>query len=75
MAQSVAVAAGMVLLALAVVLASYLVVDPQLRWATPADVPAVHGLRGLALPWLPVHRVSFVILDYTFYYSNIITTD
>ncbi|MFG2417675.1 glycosyltransferase family 39 protein [Streptomyces sp. NPDC048448] len=55
-ARSVAVAAGMVLLALAVVWASYLVVDPRLRWATPADVPAVHGLRGLALHWLPVPR-------------------
>ncbi len=56
MAPSVAVAAGMVLLALAVVWASYLVVDPRLRWATPADVPAVHGLRELALNWLPVPR-------------------
>ncbi|MFF2996673.1 glycosyltransferase family 39 protein [Streptomyces sp. NPDC057950] len=56
LAPSVAVAAGMVLLALAVVWASYLVVDPGLRWATPADVPAVHGLRGLALHWLPVPR-------------------
>ncbi|MGW0679238.1 glycosyltransferase family 39 protein [Streptomyces sp. NPDC002767] len=55
-ALSVAVAVGMVLLALAVVWASYLVVDPRLRWATPADVPAVHGLRGLALHWLPVPR-------------------
>ncbi|MGW3629409.1 glycosyltransferase family 39 protein [Streptomyces sp. NPDC005122] len=57
-ALSVAVAAavGMVLLALAVVWASYLVVDPRLRWATPADLPAVHGLRGLALHWLPVPR-------------------
>lgn len=55
-ALSVAVAVGMVVLALAVVWASYLVVDPRLRWATPADVPAVHGLRGLALHWLPVPR-------------------
>lgn len=52
----IAVAAGMALTALAVVWASYLVVDPQLRWTTPADVPAVHGLRGLAIDWLPVPR-------------------
>ncbi|QFZ72763.1 phospholipid carrier-dependent glycosyltransferase [Streptomyces fagopyri] len=50
------VAVGMALLALTVVWATYLVVDPRLRWATPADVPAVHGLRGLALHWLPLPR-------------------
>jgi hypothetical protein len=35
-----------------VVWASYLVVDPQLRWVTPPDLPAVHGLRAL-VDWLP----------------------
>ena len=52
----VAVAAGTALVALAVVWATYLVVDPQLRWTTPADLPAVHGLRGLVIDWLPVPR-------------------
>ncbi|WP_405887310.1 glycosyltransferase family 39 protein [Streptomyces sp. NBC_01136] len=52
----VAVAAGTALVALAVIWATYLVVDPQLRWATPANVPAVHGLRGLAIDWLPAPR-------------------
>ncbi|WP_443077822.1 phospholipid carrier-dependent glycosyltransferase [Streptomyces sp. NBC_01450] len=52
----VAVAAGTALVALAVVWATYLVVDPQLRWTTPADLPAVHGLRGLVIDRLPVPR-------------------
>ncbi|MEU2742430.1 phospholipid carrier-dependent glycosyltransferase [Streptomyces sp. NPDC007095] len=52
----VAVAAGTVLVALAVVWAAYLVVDPQLRWTAPANLPAVHGLRGLVIDWLPVPR-------------------
>ncbi|MFE2690956.1 phospholipid carrier-dependent glycosyltransferase [Streptomyces mirabilis] len=52
----VAVAAGTALVALAVVWATYLVVDPQLRWTAPANLPAVHGLRGLVIDWLPVPR-------------------
>ncbi|MDH6622402.1 hypothetical protein M2271_000189 [Streptomyces sp. LBL] len=45
--------AGVVALAaLAVVWASYLVVDPRLRW-TPEQVPTVHGLRGLLVRLLP----------------------
>jgi len=47
-------AVGMALVALAVVWAAYLAVDPRLRWTTPGDVPAVHGLRGLAVDLLPV---------------------
>lgn len=54
LASAVAAAFGTALVALAVVWATYLVVDPRLRWAAPADLPAVHGLRGLALHWLPV---------------------
>ena len=53
---AVAVAAGTALVALAVVWATYLVVDPQLRWTAPANLPAVHGLRGLVIDWLPVPR-------------------
>ncbi|MHA5047786.1 ArnT family glycosyltransferase [Streptomyces sp. SD15] len=52
----IAVASGMGLLALAVVWATYLVVDPQLRWTPPANLPAVHGLRGLVLDRLPFPR-------------------
>ncbi|MGW0598756.1 phospholipid carrier-dependent glycosyltransferase [Streptomyces sp. NPDC002776] len=46
--------AGVVLLAaVAVVWAAYLVVDPRLRWAPEQPVPAVHGLRGLVVDLLP----------------------
>ncbi|MEV6873262.1 phospholipid carrier-dependent glycosyltransferase [Amycolatopsis sp. NPDC051128] len=41
-------AVAVALVAVAVVWASYLVVDPGLRWETPPDLPAVHGLRALA---------------------------
>jgi hypothetical protein len=37
----------------AVVWASYLVVDPSLAWSTPADAVAVHGLRAFAVEVLP----------------------
>lgn len=46
-------ATGMALVALAVVWATYFAVDPQLRWTAPADLPAVHGLRGLFVDRLP----------------------
>ncbi|PIB08441.1 MULTISPECIES: ArnT family glycosyltransferase [Streptomyces] len=48
-----AAAAGMALAGIAVVWAAYLAVDPQLRWTAPANLPAVHGLRGLLIDWLP----------------------
>ncbi|MEU1806968.1 phospholipid carrier-dependent glycosyltransferase [Streptomyces sp. NPDC019937] len=54
LALGAAGAVGMALVALAVVWAAYLAVDPRLRWTTPGDVPAVHGLRGLAVDLLPV---------------------
>ncbi|MFI0773654.1 glycosyltransferase family 39 protein [Streptomyces sp. NPDC021212] len=54
LARGVAGAVGMALVALAVVWAAYLAVDPRLRWTTPGHVPAVHGLRGLAVDLLPV---------------------
>ncbi|SEF22012.1 Dolichyl-phosphate-mannose-protein mannosyltransferase [Amycolatopsis pretoriensis] len=44
--------AAVALIAVAVVWASYLAVDPGLRWTTPADLPGVEGLRGL-VDWLP----------------------
>jgi hypothetical protein len=46
-------AAGVAVLAVGVVWACYLAVDPRLRWAAPAGVPAIGGLRGLAVDLLP----------------------
>ncbi|MGP3999387.1 glycosyltransferase family 39 protein [Streptomyces sp. 8N706] len=53
LASGVASAALVALIAVIVVWAAYLVVDPRLRWATPGHVPVAHGLRGLAVDWLP----------------------
>ncbi|XVS61676.1 ArnT family glycosyltransferase [Actinosynnema sp. CA-299493] len=47
-----AAAAAVALLAVAVVWASYLAVDPRLGWETPRDLAAVQGLRPL-VAWLP----------------------
>jgi 4-amino-4-deoxy-L-arabinose transferase-like glycosyltransferase len=47
-------AAGTALVAVAVVWAAYLAVDPRLRWTAPADLPAVHGLRAALIDLLPV---------------------
>jgi 4-amino-4-deoxy-L-arabinose transferase-like glycosyltransferase len=49
----VAAASGVALVALVVVWATYLAVDPQLRWTAPANLPAVHGLRGFLVDRLP----------------------
>ena len=46
-------ALGVGLVAVAVVWAVYLAVDPRLRWATPAGVVNPGGLRGLAVDLLP----------------------
>ncbi|MER5943729.1 phospholipid carrier-dependent glycosyltransferase [Streptomyces sp. NPDC001928] len=67
-----AVGAGVLaLVAIAVVWASYLVVDPRLRWAPEQPVPAVRGLRGLVVDLLPFPeayrdgmRVQFDFEDY-----------
>ncbi|WP_051135516.1 ArnT family glycosyltransferase [Streptomyces sp. 351MFTsu5.1] len=42
--------------AIAVVWASYLVVDPRLRWTSQDPVPVVHGLRGTLAHLLPLPR-------------------
>ena len=48
-------AGGVVVSAFAVVWASYLVVDPRLRWSpAPGSVPRVRGLRGMVVRLLPV---------------------
>jgi hypothetical protein len=49
-----AVATG--LLAIAVVWAAYLAVDPRLGWTTPDDLPVIDGVRGLAAGWMPFPR-------------------
>jgi hypothetical protein len=69
----VTAAAGVALVALAVVWVCYLAVDPRLRWSTPGNVPVIHGLRGLAVDWLPLPepyrdgmRIQFGFEDSTF---------
>ncbi|MFJ6894514.1 phospholipid carrier-dependent glycosyltransferase [Streptomyces hokutonensis] len=59
------------LVAVAVVWASYLVVDPHLRFASTEPVPAVHGLRGRVVDLLPFPRafldgmrIQFGLEDY-----------
>ncbi|MER6631390.1 phospholipid carrier-dependent glycosyltransferase [Streptomyces sp. NPDC000987] len=52
-ARAVAGAAVVALAAVAVVWASYLAVDPRLRWSPGQHIPAVHGPRGLLVRLLP----------------------
>ncbi|CCK25332.1 hypothetical protein BN159_0953 [Streptomyces davaonensis JCM 4913] len=51
--RAAAGAAVVALTAVAVVWATYLMVDPRLRWAPEQPVPVVRGLRGLAVELLP----------------------
>ncbi|MEU1474604.1 phospholipid carrier-dependent glycosyltransferase [Streptomyces sp. NPDC005760] len=51
--QVLAGTAVLTLAAVAVVWASYLVVDPRLRWTSQDPVPVVHGLRGTLADLLP----------------------
>ncbi|MCS7477838.1 phospholipid carrier-dependent glycosyltransferase [Umezawaea endophytica] len=48
----VAAAVGVALVAIAVVWASYLAVDPRLRWEAPQEIYPVDGVRAL-VDWLP----------------------
>ena len=64
-------AAVVALGALVVVWASYLMVDPRLRWAPQEQVPVVHGTRALLVDLLPFPeayrdgmRVQFGFEDY-----------
>jgi hypothetical protein len=59
LAYGVAGAAGMLLIAVAVVWVSYLAVDTHLRWTPdPAvPVPDIGGLKGAIIDWLPFPRV------------------
>ncbi|WP_406295655.1 ArnT family glycosyltransferase [Streptomyces sp. NBC_00624] len=49
----VAAASVVALVAIAVVWASYLAVDPQLRWAGPENLPVTHGLGARVVDRLP----------------------
>jgi len=51
--RGVVAAVAMAVIAVAVVWAAYLAVDPQLRWQTPGDAPVAHGLRAIVY-WLPL---------------------
>jgi len=53
LARGTAAAVGTALVAVAVVWAVYLVVDPRLRWTPPENVPDIRGMRGRAAAWLP----------------------
>src|SRR5690606_17733659 len=46
-------AAGVAVVAVAVVWASYLAADPRLRWTAPDGVPSIGGARGLVADLLP----------------------
>lgn len=54
LALGVAAAVVVALIAVAMVWATYLAVDPRLRWTTPDNLSVTHGLRGLAVDWLPL---------------------
>jgi 4-amino-4-deoxy-L-arabinose transferase-like glycosyltransferase len=56
LAWATAAAATVAVVAVATVWATYLAVDPRLRWATPGTLPAVGGLRGLGVDLLPFPR-------------------
>ncbi|MFF7857239.1 phospholipid carrier-dependent glycosyltransferase [Streptomyces sp. NPDC007904] len=53
LARSVVGAGAVAVIAVAVVWAAYLAVDPRLRWTPQQHVPVVHGLRGLLVELLP----------------------
>ncbi|GIE47097.1 glycosyl transferase [Amorphoplanes nipponensis] len=55
-AVGVGAAAGVMVLSLVVVWATYLAVDPHLRWTSPADLPVINGLTGHLVDWLPMPR-------------------
>ena len=53
LAIGVAAAAGVAVVAVAVVWASYLAVDPHLHWVAPADLPHIGGKKGFLLQFMP----------------------
>lgn len=53
---ALAAAVGMTAIAVAVVWAAYLAVDPRLRWTPPAHLPVAGGVSRLAVDLLPLPR-------------------
>ncbi|MGP3923356.1 ArnT family glycosyltransferase [Streptomyces sp. 8N616] len=53
LALGAAAAVVVALVAVVVVWATYLAVDPRLRWTAPENLPVTRGLRGLVVDWLP----------------------
>jgi hypothetical protein len=53
LAAGAGAAVGVGLISVLTVWATYLVVDPRLRWTTPPDLPVLHGLAGQIVDWLP----------------------
>lgn len=51
--RAVAAAAGVTVLAVVTVWATYLIVDPHLRYGVDDPVPVIGGLKGLIIDWLP----------------------
>lgn len=56
--------------AIAVVWASYLVVDPRLRWTSQDPVPVVHGLRGTLADLLPFPQAYADGMRIQFHFEN-----
>ncbi|MCX4825624.1 phospholipid carrier-dependent glycosyltransferase [Streptomyces sp. NBC_01142] len=53
LAHGLAAAVVVALVAIATVWATYLAVDPRLRWAAPDNLPVTHGLRAYVVDRLP----------------------
>jgi hypothetical protein len=52
-AAGIGAAVGVGVISVLTVWATYLVVDPRLRWTTPPNLPVLHGLAGQLINWLP----------------------
>lgn len=70
LALGVAAAAGVAVVAVGVLWAVYLAVDPRLRWA-PTGLPAVHGVRGLVTGLLPFPRPYLDGMRIQFHFENV----
>ncbi|MFE3850968.1 phospholipid carrier-dependent glycosyltransferase [Streptomyces griseorubiginosus] len=68
--RALAAAAVTAVAAIAVVWASYLVVDPRLRWTSQDPVPVVHGLRGTLVDLLPFPQAYADGMRVQFHFEN-----
>ncbi|WP_449352976.1 phospholipid carrier-dependent glycosyltransferase [Streptomyces shaanxiensis] len=68
--RALAAAAVTAVAAIAVVWASYLVVDPRLRWTSQEPVPVVHGLRGTLVDLLPFPQAYADGMRVQFHFEN-----